>query len=190
MTIIIAGAAGSLATSGMISGIIIGATAGLGIGIGSQISGTAGTAAGIAGAVGASASAGAIIGTAVGKGLDGALTGGVVAIASSYMTSATHMIHSGPIGWLLLGAEASSSSTATCTFDCWKPVLHDHSIEPSAGKMLRDVIMDSRIKHVTTMTQSQTSSPEIIVENIWNEQFRIEYVTMPNKQMAAHAVLL
>jgi hypothetical protein len=34
------------------------------------------------------------------------------------------------------------------TFDCWKPILHDISDEPSNGKYLKDVASDSRIKKV------------------------------------------
>ncbi|KAK0047192.1 prediced GPI-anchored protein 23 [Biomphalaria pfeifferi] len=190
MTVIIAGAAGSIATSGLLSGSLVGATVGLGIGLGFQITGTAGTAAGIAGAVAASASGGSILGIAMGKELNSVLVSGAMAMASGYVASAQHVIHSGPVGWLLLGADVNSSPTATCTFDCWKPVVHDHSVEPSAGKLLRDVVMDPRIKQVTMVPTLKSSCPQIFITNVWNEQFRVDYVTLPNKLTAAHAVLI
>ena len=48
----------------------------------------------------------------------------------------------GPVGWLILGGESD-------TFDCWKPVLHDRTIEPSAGKLIKDVVTDPRIKQAS-----------------------------------------
>ncbi|CAF3785867.1 unnamed protein product, partial [Adineta steineri] len=30
--------------------------------------------------------------------------------------------------------------------------------------------------------------PEIILQNIWDEQFHIEYVLLPNNEWTAHAV--
>ncbi|KAK0047194.1 prediced GPI-anchored protein 23 [Biomphalaria pfeifferi] len=160
------------------------------MGIGTQITGTAGTAAGIASAVGGSASGGAIMGIVFGKGLERALVGGVLAMASSYMTSAQQFIHSSAIGWLVLGSDVNSSPTATCTFDCWKRVVEDCSVQPSAGKLLRDVIMDPRIKQVSLVPTINSSCPRFIIRNIWNEQFCVDYVTLPNKLMAGHSVLI
>uniref|UniRef100_A0A2C9L665 Uncharacterized protein n=1 Tax=Biomphalaria glabrata TaxID=6526 RepID=A0A2C9L665_BIOGL len=190
MTIIVAGAACAFTTSGLLRGAIAGATTGLAMGIGTQITGTAGTGAGIAGAVAGSASGGAVIGIAFGETIDSALVGGVLAMASSFLVSAQQFIHSSAIGWLVLGADVNSSPTATCTFDCWKPVVHDHSVEPSAGMLLRDVVMDPRIKHVTMVPTLNSSCPQFVIENIWNEHFRVDYLTLPDKVTAVHAVFI
>jgi hypothetical protein len=189
MTIILGGTALSLGTAGAVSGAVIGATAGLALGMSVQIVGAAGSAGGIAGAVGASVSAGAILGTALGKGLDCAVAGGATGAASSLLAASRQVIQSGPVGWMVLGA-AQEETAAACTFDCWKPVLHDDSLESSNGRLLRDVVIDSRIKQVTTALSATSSLPEIFLENIWNERFRIEYIMLPTNQMAAHAVLL
>ncbi|KAK6997881.1 prediced GPI-anchored protein 23 [Biomphalaria glabrata] len=106
------------------------------------------------------------------------------------MVSAQQFIHSSAIGWLVLGADVNSSPTATCTFDCWKPVVHEYSVEPSEGKLLRDVVMDPRIKQVTMVPTLNSSCPQIFITNVWNEKFRVDYVTLPNKLTAAHAVLI
>ncbi|XP_013092079.2 uncharacterized protein LOC106075727 [Biomphalaria glabrata] len=190
MTVIVAGAACAYAVSGLLRGAIAGATVGLAMGTSTQITGTAGTSSGIAGAVAGSASGGAVMGIACGETVESALVGGVLAMASSYMASAQHFIHSSAIGWLVLGADVNGSPTATCTFDCWKPVVHDHSVEPSAGKLLRDVVMDPRIKHVTMVPTLKSSCPQIFITNVWNEKFRVDYVTLPNKLTAAHAVII
>jgi hypothetical protein len=51
---------------------------------------------------------------------------------------------------------------------------------------------DPRIKKVKTMEHKEDDDSalvhEIVLENIWNEKFRIEYVKMPLNQLAAHAV--
>jgi len=111
----------------------------------------------------------------------------------------------GPIGWLLLGASASEDSSeaealedaseaeeptpSAYTFDCWKPVVHDTTPEPSSGRFLGEIAMDPRVKQVIK-NDDDSAYPEIILENIWDEKFRIEYVVLPNNQTAAHAVLM
>jgi hypothetical protein len=75
------------------------------------------------------------------------------------------------------------------TFDCWKPILHDDSSEPSNGKTLQEIAMDPRIKQVTTtFYDNNLDLPYLVLENIWNEPFRIEYVYSPCGQLATHAV--
>jgi len=55
--------------------------------------------------------------------------------------------------------------------------------------LLRDIVLDPRVKQVMK-SDDGSQCPEITLENIWNEKFRIEYVLLPNNQTAAHAVLL
>jgi len=61
---------------------------------------------------------------------------------------------------------------------------------PSNGRLLREIAEDPRVKQVITSATDDSSFPEIILENIWDEKFRIEYVLLPSDQWAAHAVLL
>ena len=89
----------------------------------------------------------------------------------------------GPVGWCVLGAEAPEGHDQLFTYDCWKPVLHDTSPEPSNGKLLKDVLSDPRIENIFEL-------PELVVENVWHEKFQIQFLTFPNNIQAAHAVLL
>ena len=94
----------------------------------------------------------------------------------------------GSVGSLILGA-LEESATSAYTFDCWKPVVHDTSPEPSSGRLLGEIAVDPRVKQVISSNDNSTF-PEIILENIWDEKFRIEYVLLPADQLAAHAVLM
>jgi hypothetical protein len=86
---------------------------------------------------------------------------------------------------------SQESNLVYYTYDCWKPVVHEASSEPSNGRLLKDVAMDPRIKHLEILNDSAGSLPDIILENIWDERFHIEYVTLlPTNETAAHAVRL
>lgn len=50
--------------------------------------------------------------------------------------------------------------------------------------------MDERIKKVMTSSDDLLFPPNIILENIWNEQFRIDYLILPSNKLYAHAVKL
>ena len=106
----------------------------------------------------------------------------------STVLAAPFLINSGPLGLVVLGASPTpaNQSDVTYTFDCWKPVLHENSQSPSNGKLLRDVILDPRIKRLVVNRQSS----EIVLENIWDEQFLIEFMFLATGQRAAHASLL
>ena len=119
--------------------------------------------------------------------------GTAAAIPSAY-AGATGLISAaaagalgGPVGWITLGT-AEARSAGTYTFDCWKQILHDDSCAPSSGKTLIEIAMDPRIRLVTTMGYYDGELPQLIVQNVWDEQFRIEYVYLPSNQLAAHAV--
>ncbi len=165
---------------------------------------------GSGGAIGASASAGAIIGSILSGGYSGALAGGLSGAASSALTSsAVSTLLSGPIGMLVLGAEksvdvdvdvnshvdvdvdVSSNANVGVTFDCWKPVLHDETTEPSQGRLLKDVAADRRIKDVLVGEDERGGGlPKIVLKNIWNESFRVNYVVLSPEMLAAHAKLI
>ena len=152
----------------------------------------AGAAAGtaVAGGAGLGASAGAIAGSTAGAvaagstgAVAGAATGGAVGSAAGAAgPSIIAGIATGPVGWAVLGAEATPDAY---TWDCWKSILHDTSSEPSKGKLFRDVVTDGRVKSVY-LSQADGSS-HMIVENIWEESYRIDPVVLPWNEVALHA---
>jgi hypothetical protein len=101
----------------------------------------------------------------------------------------------GPIGWTILGTMEDANASSGFTFDCWKPVVHDETTEPSQGRFLRDIIEDSRMKNVVVVDYNnvdvgQGLLPLIVLENVWNEKFRVDFVMLPSNVLAAHAVLI
>ncbi|CAF2078573.1 unnamed protein product, partial [Rotaria magnacalcarata] len=94
------------ASAGMISGTVAAVKTGL-IGTSAILSGAKGL---IAGCV------------------SGACTSSLICEFCSRMT-----VQTGTIGKALLGC-SKDKSTGLYTFDCWKPIVHDDSIEPSNGK--------------------------------------------------------
>ncbi|CAF1123172.1 unnamed protein product [Adineta steineri] len=149
------------ASAGMISGTVAAVKTGL-----------AGTSAVISGAQGL------ITGC-----ISGACTSSLICQICSQLT-----VQKGVIGKALLGFSEDKSTGLYTTFDCWKPILHDDSVEPSNGKLLRDIVADSRIKKVTIQNNSDGSISQFVLENIWNESFNIEFFyLMPMKQLVAHA---
>jgi hypothetical protein len=102
-------------------------------------------------------------------------------------------IASGPVGWLLLGAEPHSTQhhpVSDATFDCWKPVIRDHSTQLSSGKLLKEMMTDERIKEIIIgECRNEFSLPELSLINIWDERFDINYLVLPsNNQLVAHAI--
>lgn len=149
--------------------------------------GATGTAAGVAGAIAGSTSAGAIAGAGAGLTAGAAATGAAAgataaaAVGSSVVGGtglATVGLASGPIGWLLVGTTVNLSEQHA-TYDCWKPVLHDNSVEASSGMLLQDLCIHPNISHVSYTAAGDTDMPDIVVENIWNEKFKIEYLVSP-----------
>ena len=182
LTIVTAGAAapaiGAAATAGGTTGAALTVA---GTAAGATVAGTTGAAAGVGAGVGAIA--GAVTGGTAGSAAVGTVVGSAASAGVSSLGSgaAAVAVGSGPIGWLILGADIA-------TFDCWKPVLRDTSIDPSGGKRLKDVIGDSRVKKITVVEQRH-HLPKLTLTNIWDEQFVIEYLTLPNStDIWAHAV--
>ncbi|CAF3390054.1 unnamed protein product [Rotaria socialis] len=163
-----------------------------GLAAGGTATGVATTAgASVATAVGASTAAGAAAGTISAAGAGSAIvTAAGTATGAASGTAISSIIGgviSGPVGWVVLGC-SEDKSTGLYTFDCWKPIVHDDSIEPSNGKFLCDIVADSRIKKVTTQNNSDGNLSQFVLENIWNESFNIEFFyLMPKKQLVAHA---
>ena len=67
-------------------------------------------------------------------------------------------------------------------------MLHDESTDPSDGKLLQEVIDDPRVKQAIALSDPQFPYPQITLQNIWDEQFRIEFFSLSHDQLAAHAV--
>uniref|UniRef100_A0A2C9JVE0 Uncharacterized protein n=1 Tax=Biomphalaria glabrata TaxID=6526 RepID=A0A2C9JVE0_BIOGL len=214
-TIATVGAIALTVATGGIAAPVIAAGAAHGLAIGSA-GAALGTATGVAATTAAATAAGAVAGAttvaagtagvAAGSVLTGAATGAVIAGSTAASVSsvsvgaaglATTGIAAGPLGWILLGADdynlhnGKGPATSNFTFDCWKPILHSYSLEPSDGKLLREIIMDPCIKQVIiTPSKRADSFPHLEIINRWEERFHVEYVTLPNKQIAAHAVLI
>ncbi|CAF1123154.1 unnamed protein product [Adineta steineri] len=181
-----------VATGGAAAPVIL-SSATSGLAAGGTATGVATAAgAGVATTVGASAAAGGVAGTITAAGATSAVvtaTGTAAGAASGgALSSIIAGVVSGPVGWTILGSPEDTLTGLHTTFDCWKPILHDDSVEPSNGKLLRDIVVDSRIQKVTIQNNSDGSISQFVLENIWNESFNIEFFyLMPMKQLVAHA---
>ena len=96
------------------------------------------------------------------------------------------MIYVGPVGWTILGAAGEPESSFS--WDCWKPIVHCTSGAPSSSILLRDIVLDPRVKKVTVTPSAASKLPDIRIQNIWDEHFKIDFVMLPSNQLAAHAV--
>ena len=93
----------------------------------------------------------------------------------------------GPAAVITVGANSNLEQN-TETWDCWKSILHDESKEPSNGKLLKEIIQNSFIKDVVLQNNiNDPLFPFIFLRNIWDEKFRMDYVLLPNNQIALHA---
>lgn len=111
-------------------------------------------------------------------------TAGAVAVTTTTAAGTVTTVAITTTGLAILGADETGT-----TFDCWKPVLHDTSAEPSNGKILKDVINDPRISRVILQDdQDDEHLPNISLVNIWGERFDIEYIILPSGQLCAHAL--
>ena len=84
----------------------------------------------------------------------------------------------------MLGATEGSEAL---TFDCWKPILRETATELSQGKLLKDVFTDPRVSLVKMACFDEDTPPTILIKNIWNESFQIDFVFLSNTKIAAHA---
>ncbi|CAG2198532.1 unnamed protein product [Mytilus edulis] len=105
----------------------------------------------------------------------GAVAGGVTggAVSSSGVGLATQL--AGSAGTLLVGASEDSYRDVV-TLDCWKNVTHDTSIEPSKGILMKDLLSHPNVAEVTATLGHHSDLPNIVIKNIWDELFTIEYL--------------
>ena len=88
---------------------------------------------------------------------------------------------------MALGTSLNSYGSGV-TYDCWKPVLHDTSEEPSNGMLMKDVVCHPHVAKVTMNEGLVPEFPRIVLENIWNESFEIDYVLLVETgEVACHA---
>ena len=146
----------------------------------------------LATAMGTGASSGAISGAIVSKTIasaaSGALLGSLTAaglgsVLAGSMAVAAGGIGSTPLGMLAVGTRFDENQI---THDCWKPVIHDTSSEPSQGMMLRELLCHPHVASVNVTYSAFL--PQIILENIWKEKFEIEYVALQDaEKLCCHA---
>ena len=172
----------------------VAATVGTGATVAASVGGAAGAGAAAGGIVAGSTAAvagasGAACATATGLGA-GAGSAAATAVTSTSAGGAalTAGIAAGPLGWICLGATAADENSYS--YDCWKPVLHDESAEPSTGMLIKDVLAHPHVKEVHDAGRAVLDGlyPEIIIQNVWDERFLIQYVKLSNNVLAAHAL--
>ena len=83
----------------------------------------------------------------------------------------------------MVGLESHENDNVT--WDCWKQIVHDKSEMQSSGKSLKSIIEDQRVKQVKLINDLDHDFI-LILKNIWNEEFRIDFFILPNKKVAAH----
>ena len=204
------------AVGGTATGVAVGAstaaatTAGAitGAGVAAGATGATATAVGTAAATSAGVAGSAALGVGgTGAGTAAAVSGGLALGPIGWIALGAEakipLIVSTNTGVSHIKKETSEHITSLCqyetnifdqnpeyTFDCWKPVLHDESEEPSKGKLLREVVAHPNIKQVIMESHDDGQLKELLIENVWDEKFRIDFVILPSQQLAAHAVLL
>lgn len=182
--------------------IAAGASVGGAAGAGGAVAGTAsavatGVGIGTAGGAIAGASAVATAGTSAGAGTiaSGAVMGGLAGGTAAAGVGGTGAgagalavtVSTGGLGLLAVGASVNQEDDEI-SYDCWKPVVHDTSPERSNGMLLKDMVCHPNVANVTMTTGIYDSLPSILIENIWNETFEIEYVFIHNSgKIACHA---
>jgi len=183
----VAAAGASAIGGGIAASATVGGAAAAGVG------GFFATAVGGVGAAGATAAGGGLLAAVAGGGTAcaaGACAAGVVAVAAGSATAGAGVAVSAKskddvlgllaVGAVLVGARVDTSFNVS--WDCWKALIHDASSTPSLGKPVKDILIDHRISNATL------EDGIILLRNIWNEFFKIQFVCLPWGQVAAHAM--
>ena len=187
-------ACATIIASGRSAPVLTAATEGAAAGataIGAVTMGGSAVGSAMGGAVGTATATGAITGAA--GGTAGSIALGTVASTSSAVGTGGLGIAGvlgGPVGLVVLGADTGSSGSGI-TYDCWKPVIHDESTEPSNGMLLKDVMDHPNVANISVTPGVHDALPNIVLENIWEEKFEIQYfVIRENNRIVCHAKAL
>ncbi|CAF0717389.1 unnamed protein product [Brachionus calyciflorus] len=123
------------------------------------------------GTAGATAAAGSVAATSgAGAGVAVGASGAAVAL--------------GPLAVALIGTDAKIDQLS---WDCWKPILHVNSTEPSNGIKLSELVEDTRINNLN-LQHELSGQVKMIVENVWKEKFQIDfYQLLDSDQLVGHA---
>lgn len=149
----------------------------------------------IGAAVGTGTSAGAITGAIVTKtaasALSGALVGGMSAAGLGTVLAGSFGALSGGVmadslGLLCVGTSAGAEQV---TYDCWKPVIRDRSEGLSDGMLLKDLCSHPNVAEVTLTPREGICLPHVVLKNIWNEKYELEYV-LNTDRLSCHASLI
>ncbi|VDI78615.1 Hypothetical predicted protein [Mytilus galloprovincialis] len=134
-------------------------------------------------AVGGCISEGAAIGSAIAAGVGS--TGSVV--ATTALGGGAFKAWTGGAGLILIGA-SNNPDEYGITYDCWKPVIHEEYKEPSRGILLKELCVHPNVLQVAATTGHHPGLPNIVIENIWNELFEIEYLWLhATESIVGHA---
>ena len=67
-------------------------------------------------------------------------------------------------------------------------MVHDTSVEPSSGMLIKDIVCHPNIANVTIESGDDCSLPHIVLENVWNENFELDfYMIRDSGRLVAHA---
>ena len=94
-----------------------------------------------------------------------------------FFYSGAIVVGTGGWGLLAIGTSVKPEGDQT-TYDCWKPVVHDKSEDPSDGILMKDLVSHPHVAKVTITEGICTDLPHIILENVWKEMFEIEYLLL------------
>ncbi|XP_063411040.1 alanine and glycine-rich protein-like [Mytilus trossulus] len=173
----------AIAVTGGGAALVAGAGAGAGCG---ALGAGAAEVATIGSAIGSGMSAGAIAGASVSTGGTVAATytgAGIGAVAGGISGGAVSgsglgiglLAGSTGFGAILVGASDDVDSHIV-TYDCWKPVIKEKSMVQSKGILMKDLLNHPNVSEVTATTGHHSDLPNIVIKNIWDELFTIEYL--------------
>ncbi|KAJ4161509.1 uncharacterized protein LMH87_007547 [Akanthomyces muscarius] len=91
----------------------------------------------------------------------------------------------GPLGCAIVGCDKNESAggDGVYTWDCWKPILREFSMQPSRGMPVHRLVSHPNVQSVSPYRNG------LIVENVFGERFRLDPVSVQGT-LAFHASIL
>jgi hypothetical protein len=86
----------------------------------------------------------------------------------------------------IVGASHDDQSEGLFTWDCWKPVVHDESPQPSQGMPLEELLSHPACDSFTFDEQGG----RVLIDNVYGERFELTSVHVPGHGLAWHATML